>query len=104
MKSLMVSMLVLMTMSTTLSAAPDQANLLRGQVVSGGVTCALIKTDQGETLPLAGIPHNRFPIGTQLELEGERVTRSICQQGEVAFKVSKVLSINAELQGAQDRN
>ena len=100
----MMGMLVLMTMSSNLSAASDQANLLRGQVVSGGVTCALIKTDQGETLPLAGIPHNRFPIGTALALEGERVTRSICQQGEVAFKVIKVLSINGELQGAQDKN
>lgn len=100
----MMGMLVLMTMSSNLSAATDQSSLLKGQVVSGGVICALIKSDQGEILPLAGIAHNRFPIGTELELEGERIARSICQQGEVAFKVIKVLSVNGELQSAQGKN
>ena len=104
MKCLMIGMLVLMTLPSKLAAGPDQTRLIRGQLISGGVICALIQTDQDEVLPLAGISHNRFPIGTALELEGERVTRSICQQGAVTFKVAKVLSINGELQGAQDKN
>jgi len=103
-RCLMIGMLVLMTMPSKSFAAPDQAHLIRGKLVGGGVICALIKTEQGEILPLAGITHNRFPIGTELELEGEQVTQSICQQGPVAFKVDKVLSINGELQGTQDKN
>ena len=98
-KCLMLGILVLMTMPSTLSAAPDQAKFIRGQLVSGGVICALIKTDQGEILALAGINHNKFPIGTELALEGERITRSICQQGAVAFKVDRIITINGELPG-----
>ena len=97
MKCLSLGVLLVMVLCSTLSTAADNTNLLRGQLVSGGVICALIKTDAGEILPLAGISHNKFPIGTQLELEGQRVTRSICQQGAVTFKVDKILSMNGEL-------
>ncbi|CAN4267493.1 hypothetical protein MCEMSEM29_00444 [Methylophilaceae bacterium] len=79
-------------------AEEDNLNSLIGNVIDGGVICPLIKTNEGKVFALVGILNNKFAINTKLELEGIYIKRSICQQGDIAFRIDRILKINDELQ------
>ncbi|MFZ4525294.1 MAG: hypothetical protein ACOYOE_07050 [Chlorobium sp.] len=72
--------------------------LLSGEITTGGVICPLLLGTDGQTIALVGVRLRQFETGTQLELEGVRVSRSPCQQGKEAFRVDRIVSINGVIQ------
>jgi hypothetical protein len=65
---------------------------ITGLTVEGGVVCPLLKLDDGETVPLTGVPLDAFPPGRRLVLEGRFVRVSMCQQGRRTFEVSRTVA------------
>ena len=100
-KFLIPATLLLFANSSLLMAGPNEAVVIRGHVINGGVNCALIQTDEGEVLALAGLNYKRFPVGTQLKIEGLRIKRSTCQQIEMAFRINKILSADGLTQNSE---
>jgi hypothetical protein len=95
-----ISKIILLAYLSISFAFAEEYNLnsLIGNVIDGGVICPLIKTNEGEVFALVGIPNDKFAINTKLELEGTYIKRSICQQGDMAFRIDRILKINNESQ------
>ena len=84
-------MMVIVAWLASASASGDKMSLetITGMTVEGGVVCPLLKLEDGETVPLAGLPIDAYPPGQRLVLEGQFVRVSICQQGRRTFEVSR---------------
>lgn len=78
--------------ASKLAAEPNEATVIKGQLIDGGANCALIRTDDGEILAIPGLSYRQFPVGTKLEIEGLRIKRSTCQQSEMAFRIHKIVN------------
>ncbi len=80
-------------------SSPEAAKvLLRGEITTGGIVCPLLLGTDGQTVALVGVRPGQFEKGTQLELEGMLVRRSPCQQGNGAFRVDRIVSVNGVIQ------
>jgi hypothetical protein len=89
-----VAMMVLVAWPAIASASGDKVGLetITGTTIEGGVVCPLLKLDDGEIVPLTGVPLDAYPPGERLVLEGRFVRVSICQQGRRTFEVSRNLT------------
>jgi hypothetical protein len=63
-----------------------------GAYVGPGVVCPLLKTVDGRTIALVGLPHALRKPGQRLVLDGAHLTNSQCQQGDGTFRVDRVVS------------
>jgi len=79
-----------------MSALASETELLRvkGLMVEGGIVCPMFRSDDGTIFPLMRLSKNDHPIGTSLELRGTFVKKSMCQLGERAFNVEKVIGVD----------
>ncbi len=87
----LVAMMMLVAWPADASASGDKTGLetITGTTVEGGVVCPLLKLEDGEIVPLAGVPLHAYPPSRRLVLEGQFVRVSICQQGRRTFEVSR---------------
>nr|WP_306263871.1 hypothetical protein [Pararhizobium sp. IMCC3301] len=69
----------------------SEATILSGMVVPGGITCPILKTQDGKTVSLMGIRPADAPIGKDFDFSGTFVARSTCQQLPLTFRVDKIL-------------
>jgi hypothetical protein len=67
---------------------------LRGTIISGGVTCPLMRAQDGKTVSLTGLPHEFRKPGTRVSLTGSFVQYSFCQQGSGTFAISRASAVS----------
>ncbi|WP_349617742.1 hypothetical protein [Azotobacter salinestris] len=75
------------------TSAPAEHVQVEGQLVEGGIVCPLLRTRDGEVLPLTGIGRNDYPPSTRLTLNGVFVRVSPCMQGKRTLQVEQVLKV-----------
>ena len=75
------------------ASSATESLTIKGALAEGGIVCPMFMTDDGASFPLMGIRQGEYPVGTQLELAGNFVMRSTCQQGEKTFQVDSIVSV-----------
>ncbi|GAB3385251.1 hypothetical protein GCM10027514_25820 [Azotobacter armeniacus] len=73
--------------------APAGQVRVQGRLVEGGIVCPLLRTAEGELLPLTGIGINEYPLSTRLTVNGVFLRVSPCMQGKRTLQVLQVLKI-----------
>ncbi|MGV6475064.1 hypothetical protein [Azotobacter vinelandii] len=73
--------------------APPEPTRVEGRLVEGGIVCPLLRTGDGEVLPLTGIGMDDYPLATRLTLDGVFVRVSPCMQGKRTLQVRRVLKV-----------
>jgi hypothetical protein len=63
-----------------------------GTYAGPGIECPLLKTVDGKTIALVGLPHALRKAGQRLVLDGAHLTNSQCQHGDGTFRVDRVVS------------
>lgn len=75
------------------TSAPADPVQVEGMLVEGGIVCPLLRSAEGELLPLTGIGINDYPPSTRLTVSGVFVRVSPCMQGKRTLQVQQVLKV-----------
>lgn len=80
-------------MMAEVSESSEKQVRVEGTLVEGGVVCPLLRTAEGELVPLMGISVDGYHLGTRMTLAGMFVRFSPCMQGQRTLQVQQVLSV-----------